>query len=152
MPRSSKPRRPFRPRPPGDIRLAATPWKIANVFAPIERVLGRLDIDGTIDVAQGRAVFREDMKGGWYEVVPALRGVVDFHALAAQRHGLQIDLTPLTKLANKLELGSPLFESDVTAVRTCIAECKRQAAKLTTNQADSILRTVQISVAMEEAA
>lgn len=153
MPRSTKPRRRFRPRAPGDIRLAAQPWKIANVFAPIERVLGRIDIDGTIDVATGgRAVFREDMKGGWYEVVPALRGVVDFHELAADKHGLRLDLGPLTKLANKLELGSPLFDGDVAAARACITQCKREAARLTVDQADSILRTVQISVAMEKAA
>lgn len=148
MPKSSKPRKAYRPKPVGSIRLAARPWKIDAVFAPIERLLARMEIDGTIDDAQGRAIFKED--GGWYEVVPALRGVIEFHELATQRYGLPADTAALRRLANKLEVNSPLFEQDIAAARRDIDSCKRQAAQLTEDQAQSLLNTTRLAIALDE--
>lgn len=96
-----------------DPLLRHQPWKIAAVFFPIERILGRLEIDGTVEVAGRQIVFKEDMKGGWYDAVAALRGVIQFHELAANRHGLPVDVAAMVRFANKLEAGSPIFEADL---------------------------------------
>lgn len=111
-----------------DPLLRTQPWKILAVFSPIEQILNRLESEGTVDVAGRQVVFKEDMRGGWYDAVAALRGVIEFHQLAESRHGHHASVDALIKFANKLESGSPIFEADLDQVRDCIASCKRQAA------------------------
>lgn len=120
------------------------------VFSPIERILHRLETDGTVDVAGRQVVFYEDGNAGWYDAVAALRGVIQFHELAASRHNLPIDLASLHKFANKLDTGTPIFEADIQAVRACISECKRQALQLRDSQATDIVQAIQISMEMDK--
>jgi hypothetical protein len=112
-------------------------------------MLARLEQDGTVDVAGRQVVFYEDSRCGWYDVVAALRGVIEFHQLAQSRHGHQADVDALRKFANKLEAGAPIFEDDLAQVHACIASCKRQAMQLRLSQATDIVRTIQISMRME---
>lgn len=137
-------------RTTGSIKLMCCPWKINAVFYPLDRIMHRLEAEGTVDVAQGKAVFNEDMRGGWYEMAPAIEGVVQFHQLASSRHGIQADTAGLEKLAKKLDYASPLFDSDITAARASIESCKRQALMLTIDQADDLLRTVRISMEVDK--
>ena len=130
--------------------LRHQPWKIAAVFFPIERILSRLEIDGTVEVAGRQVVFKEDMKGGWYDAVAALRGVIQFHELAASRHNLPVDVSAMVRFANKLESGSPIFESDLEAMKTCINACKQQAMKLRVSEATSIVDTISISAELDK--
>ena len=132
-----------------DPLLRHVPWKIAAVFFPLERVLSRIEIDGTVETAGRQVVFHEDSKNGWYDLVAALRGVIQFHDLAASRHSLPIDLSAMVRFANKLEAGSPIFESDIEAMKTCINACKQQAMKLRVSEATSIVDTVRISAEMD---
>ena len=146
--------RPPRSRPAASrdgTRLAAMPWKIDATWAPLDRVLARIEIDGTVETAKGRPVLYDDANGGWYEMAPAIDGLVDFHRIAAARHGWDLDLRPLEKLAAKLRLSSPLFEADLEAVLACADRCKRLAGRLTLAEAQDILQTVRISIALEGA-
>lgn len=133
-----------------DPLLRTQPWKVTMVFGPIERILHRLEADGTIEVAGRQVVFKEDGRGGWYDAVAALRGVVQFHELAASRHNLPVDVQAMAKFANKLDAGMPIFEADIQAVRACIAECKRQAMQLRVSQATDIVQAIQISMEMDK--
>lgn len=133
-----------------DPLLRLQPWKILAVFAPIERILHRLKADGTVDVAGRQIVFKEDGAGGWYDMPAALRGVIEFHRLAAERYGIPAETAGMHKFANKLQLGSPIFEADIAAVRADIDSCKRQAMQLRVSQADSIIRSVQISAEFDK--
>lgn len=129
--------------------MATQPWRIVAVFGPIERILHRIEADGTIDAVQGRPVFYEDSNAGWYEFVEAIRGIIQFHLLAAERLGEQADVLGLARLANKLDAGSPLFEADIEAAYRSIEICKRQALRLTIGAAGEMLQTVQISARAE---
>lgn len=132
-----------------DPLLRTQPWKILAVFGPIERILHRLESDGTVEVTGRQVVFKEDSTGGWYDVVAALRGVIDFHQLAAERYGIPAETAALVKFANKLQLDSPIFEADIAAVRSDIVSCKQQAMRLRVSEAESILRTVQVSAELD---
>lgn len=142
----------YRALPEGDasFTLAERPERIHGVWSPLERLLDRIEATGDIDAARGRPVFSE--AGAWYEVAPAVAGIVEFHELANRRHGIRADTSALVKLARKLDHGTPLFDADLNAARACIAACKRQAARLTVAQAVSIVRTVQIGIEMERPA
>jgi len=132
-----------------DPLLRTCPWRVMAVFGPIERVLHRLEADGTVEASGRQIVFKEDSKGGWHDLPAALRGVIDFHELAASRHQLPIDLSAMRRFANKLENGSPIFEQDLEAVKACIAACKQQALKLRVSQAADIVDTVRIGAEIE---
>ena len=132
-----------------DPLLKTQPWRILAVFSPIERVLHRLETDGTIEVAGRNVVFREDGRGGWYDIVSAMRGVVEFHQLATKRYGIPADVAAIEKFANKLDTGTPIFEADIAAIRESITSCKRQAMQLRVSQATDILKTVQIGAELD---
>jgi hypothetical protein len=131
--------------------MATQPWRVVAVFHPIERILHRIESDGTIDACQGQPVFYEHGKAGWYEFVGAIRGLIHFHELAAERLNEPAAVAGMVRLANKLDTGAPLFESDLQRCRESIAECKRQALSLTIRMADELLRIVQTSALAEAA-
>lgn len=122
-----------------NIRLSAQPWKIHAVFAPLEQLLAQIELTGCVDECQGRAVFMEHGAGGYYELAPAIRGIVDFHDLAASRHGVPLDTRPLTTLANKIEYDTPLVENDLARARDCINRLKSFATRLTAGEAKQLL-------------
>ena len=132
-----------------DPLLRTQPWRMTMVFGPIERILHRLESEGTVEVAGRHVVFKEDGRGGWYDAVAALRGVIEFHQLAQSRHGHPADVEALIKFANKLEAGAPIFEADLAQVSAGIASCKRQALQLRLSQADDIVKTIQISMRLD---
>lgn len=135
-----------------DPYLRTQPWKVQSVFDPLERVLHRMEADSTVDTNGRQIVFHVDGKRGgrgWYDLVAALAGVIEFHQIAASRYGLPCDVDGLVRFATKLDVGSPIFEADVTAVRESIASCKAQAMNLRVSQAESLVNTVKISMEMD---
>lgn len=130
-----------------DMILAERPERLHAVWAPLERILDAIESTGEIDTARGRPVFNEH--GAWYEVVPAVAGIVEFHDRAQSRYGIAADTSALSRLAKKLEHGVPVFAADLGRARECIAQCKAQAARLTVSQAVDLVRTVQIGIAVE---
>ena len=127
-----------------DLTLAERPERLQGAWGPLERLLDGIEATGDIDTARGKPIFREG--NAWYEIAPAVDGIVEFHAMAYDRHGIYANTAPQVRLSRKLDLGAPLFESDISAARSCIAMCKCQAARLTVGQAVSIVRTIQIGI------
>lgn len=134
----------------GNLKMACRPWKIAAVFYPLDRILHQIEANGTVDVIQGKAVFKECMRGEWYEMSPAMEGIIQFHDLANLRHGLSADTSGISRLAKKLEYAAPLFEADIEAARRSIESCKREALRLTLDQAQDLLDTCRISTEMDK--
>ena len=117
-----------------DPLLRVQPWRVMAVFQPLERVLARLEIDGTVDTDGRQVVFTDGTRDDLYDLPAAIRGVAQFHELAG-KHGVAVDVTPLERLANKLEADSPVFEQDIAKVRECIDACRQQALRLRVSQA-----------------
>lgn len=132
-----------------DPLLKTQPWKIVMVFGPLERIIHRLELDGVIEVAGRYVVFKEESRGGWYDAVSAMRGVIEFHQLAESRHKLPVNVEALIRFANKLESSAPVFEEDIAAVKACITNCKRQAMQLRVSQAQDIVDTIRIGMELD---
>lgn len=132
-----------------DPKLRTQPWKVQAVFQPIEQILHRIETDGTVQVVGQQVVFEDDRAKQYYDVVAALRGVIEFHKIATSRYGIPAETDALEKLANKLRLDSPIFEGDISAARANIESCKRQALQLRVSHAESILTTVRIGTELE---
>lgn len=132
-----------------DPYLRTCPWKVMFVWSPLETVLNQIEKDGTVDTDGKHIIFEEDMRGGRYDLVAALRGVIEFHELARDWYGLPVAVSALAKFANKLESGSPIFEQDLAAVRETIVACKRQAMRLRVSEAADIVDTVRVSAEID---
>ena len=136
---------------PDTVPLRAVPWRVREVFLPLDRIFDQITSEGAIECVRGKPVFREP-ETGWYEVAPALQGVIEFHELAASKHGVTLDAGPLKRLAASLDAGKPLTEEEVAKARAAADAMRRFAlAYLTVGEAKSILRTVQISAELEAA-
>lgn len=132
------------------IRLALMPWNIDAVWRPLEAILDRMAIDGTIETAQGKPILYDAGSSTWYEVTPAIGGLIDFHEIAAARHGWKIDLSALQRFANKLKHAAPIFDSDLSSVRTLIDKLRRLDGRLTLGEAKDILTTVRLQIQFSE--
>lgn len=130
--------------------LAERPEHLHETFRPLDRVLDQIEADGEIETARGYPVFQDDR--GWYEIAPAVEGIVDFHEIIQHRTGRPIDLGPLRTLASRLKNGVLLDLADIKRTRQCIAACKTHAASLTIAEASDILNSIRISWVLEKAA
>lgn len=128
--------------------LRVVPWRVMAVFDPLERILSRLEMDGTVEAHGRQVVFKED-SSGYYDLPAAIQGVVEFHRLAEKQYAIPVHVDAMERFANKLEAGSPVFEHDLEAVHSDIASCRGQAMKLRVSQAAAIIRTVQIQAELE---
>ena len=144
-------RRPVRkPKANSDnIPLRACPWKIRDVFDPIEKVLDGIARHGTVEEARGRVVFSVPEEGR-FELVPAIEGLVDFHLIAAKNHGVTLHLGPLSRFAKSLEVGKPVTMLELRNARAAIDEMKLFALRhLTVGEAKSTLTTFRIQMELE---
>lgn len=135
---------------PRAVPLRAVPWRVRDALQPLEDALDRIEADGTIDAVRGRPVFRE-LSTGWYELAPAIDGVVDFHRLAAERHHVALDVGPLARLSASLAAGKPLTLAELASARACIEALRTFALRyLTVGDACDLLRTTQIRWEFEQ--
>ena len=132
-----------------DPLIRTMPWRAMAVLSPLEEVLRRLDKDGTVDAIGKRIVFTEASRGDRYDLPEAIRGVVDFHRLAREKYGLPLDVAAMARFAEKLDAGSPIFESDISAVRANIESCRQQAYQMRISQAVEVLDAVRIGAELE---
>lgn len=135
---------------PEAVPLRAVPWRVRETFLPLENVLDRIEREGTIDAVRGRPVFRE-LSTGWYELAPAIDGVVDFHRLAAERHHVALDVGPLARLSASLAAGKPLTLAELASARARIETLRTFALRyLSVGDACDLLRTTQIRWELEK--
>ena len=132
-----------------DPLIRAQPWRAMAVLSPLEAVLKRLERDGTVDAIGKQIVFTEASRGDRYDLPEAMRGVADFHKLARDKYGLPVECDAIEKLANKLDAGSPVFESDIAAVKHNIESCRQQAYQLRVSQAIYLIDAVRIGAELE---
>jgi len=151
MSRSQKPRRPHRHAwNAGGVLLKAQPWKIKLVFGPLEAIIDQLEQEGTITTsASGTPMFQDSAAGHWYCSVSALNGVIEAYEIHERRYNRALGLDPLRVLTNKLQYGTPIFESDTRAARACLARMRLETAQMTSEYAKGLVRDFQIKEALE---
>ena len=124
--------------------------KAVAVLAPLEAILDQLERDGTIHVdARGRPIFLAPLENQWFAMVPALQGIVDLFEMWATRHGRNVDMTALARLANKLDYSMPITETDIQAVRALMPAIRRIAGLLPHDEARDLILQTQIKECLE---
>jgi hypothetical protein len=147
MPKSSKPRRAYRPHygRPGMRRPGIDEAMV--VFQPLFRLFEQLQT-GYLDDAAGRPIMQE-WDGGYCEIAPALLGWADCWQRIADAEKFEINVEPLRKISRKLALITPLTESEVEAGRAALMATHRAFLRLPVGIIKRHANNEEIAIAIE---
>lgn len=67
-----------------DLPLRLIPWNIHGVWAPIDRILAKLEIDGTAEYSGGEPVLYDPGTNDWHNSAQDIRGIAEFYDVAAR--------------------------------------------------------------------
>lgn len=130
--------------------IKTQPWKVLAVYSPIEQIIDRLEIDGTVLTAGRQIIFSDASCNEVHDAIESLMGIIDFHKIANDRFEVKADYAAIEKLANKLEAGMVIFDTDLHAIRAAINSCKRQMLSMRVSQAESLVRDVQLGIEFDK--
>ena len=131
-------------------KLSTQPWRINAALDPLRMLLDAIETTGNVDATrQGIPIFKDLCEARWYELVPAMEGVVEFFELAAQRHKRPLDVSAIRRIAKKLETMCPITAADIYAARICVSALHLYALSMTVAEASDLTRTVQINEMMQ---
>jgi hypothetical protein len=140
----------YRPRAPGARTLRTQPWKLRNVFQPLEDILAQMEANGFSDADQhGTPIFKSAKDSCWYTSAPAIHGVADAYDIHAARSGRAMPTEPLRRIADKLHAGSMVYPADVAAMRAVIAVLRTETMDMTEDYAHSLFQVVATQVELE---
>ena len=106
---------------------------------------------GQINAYQGKPVFR-DNAGHLCEVCPALAGWIETWQLINGKLGTNINLAPLSKIYNKLQVDMPLTLQDVAAAEETLNAMRQVFRNNDRSLFASIAKSAQIKILMEDMA
>ena len=58
-----------------DLPLRLIPWNIHGVWAPLDRILAKLELDGTAEYSGGEPVLYDPGTNDWHNSARAIRGI-----------------------------------------------------------------------------
>jgi len=150
MRRSPRAPRPARKR--GDLPLRLLPWNIHGVWAPLDRILAKLELDGTAEYSGGEPVLYDPGTNDWHNSAQAIRGIAEFYQIAARRKGWPaVQTEPITRFARLLELDDEITQQDIDDVRSCSVVLRTLAGSLTLREARAYLDETCIKIEVEKA-
>jgi hypothetical protein len=145
--RREKRRKPYRPR---EVR---TPMIVGAdlVLRPLEQIVDRLGIDGTVDVdGKGTPVFQAG-DGQWYDAAGAIEGVVWHFEMMETRHGLQLPLDGLRELVIAFRYCVPIQGSTMVKLRAALPVLRQAMAGGDPADQVDILQQTRIKAELEAA-
>jgi len=155
MPRNRSPRRARRaPRHIQDTRQTQLEQRrrVLALLDDLNALLGRLLVEGEIDVDTfGAPVFRGP-DGDIQKVAPSLNGVLCFFEIHQTRSGRKMPIAAVLQLSNKLAMGWATEHTHVEAARDALRIMRDEAVRMSLDYASSLIRSAEIYIEMEVAA
>lgn len=146
------PRAPRQKPSRADLPLRLIPWNIHGVWAPLDRILAKLEIDGTAEYSGGEPVLYDPGTNDWHNSAQAIRGIAEFYQIAARRKNWQdVDTQPVTRIARLLETDEEITQQDIDDVRACSNVLRKLAGSLTLREARAYLDETCIKIEIEKA-
>lgn len=118
--------------------------KAQYTLEPLETLLDQIERCGTVDTAQGEAIFPNHADGVWYPAAGAVAGMADFFEMWATRHGKPLNVSALRQLAARLENGMPVDQPLADRLRTLFPVLRRVGATLDPHDAEDLIRQTLI--------
>jgi hypothetical protein len=140
--------RQYRPKPVRSPMLVASQL----VLGPVEAIIERLDIDGTVHTDRRGTPIFQDGDGKWYDAAEAIEGVVWHFETMQRRHGLALPLDGLRELVIAFRYVTPVQPSTMRKLRAAMPMLRRAMALADDDDQLDILQTTRIRAEMEAAA
>jgi len=147
----SKPHRQARRTKRYTPRPVRTPMLVGTdlVLRPLEAIVDRLEIDGTVDVdGKGNPVFQAG-DGDWYDAAGAIEGVMWHFDMMATRHGLTLPLDGLKELVIAFRYCVPVQASTIRKLRAALPVLRKSMSLAAPDEQVDLLRQTQIKAEME---
>src|SRR5690606_33886464 len=148
-----KTRREKRRNKPYRQRAKHAPMLVASdlVLRPVEAIIDRLEIDGTVDVdGKGNPIFQAG-DGEWYDAAGAIEGVIWHFEMFCTRHGRELPLDSLRELHIALKYIKPVMGSTLAKLKKDMPALRRAMAMANPNDQLNLLRQTQIKAELMEA-
>lgn len=149
----SKPHRKARRSKRYTPREIRTPMIVGTdlVLRPLETIVDRLEIDGTVDVdGKGNPVLRAS-DGEWYDAAGAIEGVMWHMEMHATRHGVTLPLDGLKELVIAFRFCVPVQNSTMQKLRAAMPVLRRAMSLAKPEDQIDLLRQTQIRAQLEHA-
>lgn len=118
MPKNKKPRKRYNPMRILETKNLPSMTDMFRLFDPIYSVLEKLEF-GEVETVAGRPVFL-DHEGTYSEISEAMLGWCDCWKRVCNAQSITFDSSALSKMAAKLQYGTPLELEDIAAAREVI--------------------------------
>ena len=139
----------YRPKPVHAPMLVAS----ALVLGPLEAVVDRLEIDGTVDVdGRGNLVIQDPQAGEWYDAAGGIEGLIWHLDMHRTRYGVVLPLDGVRELHIAFKSCAPVQASTIRKRRAAIPVLQRAMALVNKDHQIDLLRQTQMKAAMEAAA
>lgn len=141
MPRSSKPRKKYRPA------QVKTPMmvKSRDVLAPIEAIIEQIERDGTItQTIKGMPIFRTP-EGHYASTVDSLEGLIHAFELCETRFNTSLPLEPLREFCRGLPYDWTITESMLARLKMSLVALRQFLNWADEAAMGDIVQTVQIA-------
>lgn len=132
-------------------RPVRTPMIVGTdlVLRPLEAIVDRLEIDGTVDVdGKGNPVFQAG-DGEWYDAAGAIEGVMWHMEMWATRHRRELPLDGLRELVIAFRYCVPVQMSTMQKLRTALPLLRRAMGTGNPDEQVDLLRQTQIRAELE---
>lgn len=131
MPKSARPRKSHNRKKttaPQNMALRPHPFHVFRTFQPIISLLIQLRRD-EVYAERGKPIM-QDWSGEWMEIGPAMEGWHDCWIRIIRGEGLDIDVSPIKKLARWLANGVPIPIELVEQVQVVTEQCMKAYAQI----------------------
>lgn len=146
-----KARREKRRNKPYRQRAVYTPMLVATdlVLRPLESIVDRLEIDGTVDVdGKGNPVFQAG-DGRWYDAAGAIEGVMWHFEMFCTRHRRELPLDSLRELHIALKYIKPVMGSTLAKLKKDMPALRRAMAMADSDDQLDLLQQTRIKAELE---
>lgn len=136
----------YRPKPVRAPMVVAS----ALVLAPLEAIIDRLDIDGTVAIdGKGNPILQDMQTGEWYDAAGGIEGLIWHLDMHCTRHGVVLPLDGLRELHIAFKYCAPVQPSTMRKLREALPILQRAMAVADKDDQLDLLRQTQIKAAME---
>jgi hypothetical protein len=139
----------YRPKPVRAPMVVAS----ALVLAPLEAIVDRLDIDGTVAIdGKGNPILQDMQTGEWYDAAGGIEGLIWHLEMHCTRHGVDLPLDGLRELHIAFKYCAPVQPSTMRKLREALPVLQRAMAMADKDDQLDLLHQTQIKAAMEASA
>jgi len=154
MGKTKKPRKPYQSRSVMHARrLRFEPWRLPELFGPVEMILDRIEAEEAFEVAEdGLPTVHFAVTGEMLPVSGLFPVLAEIFVIAAHRTlGACPGVEPLHLFADKLDQEADITEAGIQSCRTCLAALRRYAETLHFAELQDLMQIAMLKVAMDEA-